>query len=308
MAIPDFQSFFVPVLRATADRTEHSTTEIRDRVASFMNLTREDLDARLPSGVQTVFANRVAWSLVYLAKANALRRSKRGVFQITERGEQLLNQHPDGFKKVVLNAYPEFVAFDRGHGTRTDVSEEKSNSVQMAANLDRTPEENLLNAYQILRSTLANDVLEAVRKSTPRFFEELVVDLLVAMGYGGSVDDAGKAVGQSGDDGIDGIIKEDKLGLDVVYIQAKRWSNSVGRPLVQAFAGSLEGVRARKGVFITTSAFTADAVDYVQRIEKKIVLIDGTRLADLMIEYNIGVAVSQTFMIKRLDSDYFDSV
>ena len=153
---------------------------------------------------------------------------------------------------------------------------------------------------------ISNEVLEAVRKSSPRFFEELVVDLLVAMGYGGSVDDAGKAVGRSGDDGIDGIIKEDKLGLDVVYIQAKRWSNSVGRPLVQAFAGSLEGVRARKGVFITTSAFTADAVEYVQRIEKKIVLIDGTRLADLMIEYNVGVTVSQTFMIKRLDSDYFE--
>lgn len=211
MAIPDFQSFFVPVLRATADGNEHPSAEIRDRVASSMHLTPEDLDTRLPSGVQTVFANRVAWSLVYLAKANALRRPKRGVFQITERGEQLLHQHPNGFKKVVLNAYPEFVAFDRGHGTRTEVTEEKSNSLQTTANLDRTPEENLLSAYQILRSALANEVLDAVRKSTPRFFEELVVDLLVAMGYGGSVDDAGKAVGQSGDDGIDGSSRKTSL-------------------------------------------------------------------------------------------------
>ena len=271
-----------------------------------MSLSPEDLDTRLPSGVQTVFANRVAWSLVYLTKANALRSRKRGVFQITERGEQLLEQNPNGFKKVILNAYPEFVAFDKGKATQTDAVGTRSDAASSSANPDQTPEENLLNAYQILRSTLANEVLEAVKKSTPQFFEELVVDLLVAMGYGGSLDDAGRAVGRSGDDGIDGIIKEDKLGLDVVYIQAKRWSNSVGRPLVQAFAGSLEGVRARKGVFITTSTFTADAVDYVQRIEKKIVLIDGSQLADLMIDYNVGVTVSQTFKIKRLDSDYFE--
>ena len=187
------------------------------------------------------------------------------------------------------------------------IPEEKPSNIQPADDSARTPEEDLISAYQLLRSALANEVLEAVKKSTPRFFEELVVDLLVAMGYGGSVADAGRAVGRSGDDGIDGIIKEDKLGLDVVYIQAKRWKDSVGRPLVQAFAGSLEGVRARKGVFITTSTFTADAVDYVQRIEKKIVLVDGTRLADLMIEHNVGVTVAQTFMIKRLDSDYFEN-
>ncbi len=228
------------------------------------------------------------------------------MFQITERGEQLLAKHPAGFKKTALNAFPEFVAFDKGSTSRTDATEEKIDSPP-AGSPDRTPEENLLNAYQVLRGTLANEVLDAVKKSTPQFFEELVVDLLVAMGYGESTADAGRAVGRSGDDGIDGIIKEDKLGLDVVYIQAKRWNNSVGRPLVQAFAGSLEGVRARKGVFITTSTFTADAVDYVQRIEKKIVLIDGARLANLMIEYNVGVTVTQTFMIKRLDSDYFES-
>jgi len=187
------------------------------------------------------------------------------------------------------------------------VQEETANNVQFFEDSARTPEEDLISAYQMLRSALANEVLEAVKKSTPRFFEELVVDLLVAMGYGGSVTDAGKAVGRSGDGGIDGIIKEDKLGLDVIYIQAKRWKDSVGRPVVQAFAGSLEGVRAKKGVFITTSTFSVDAIDYVQRIEKKIVLIDGTQLADLMIEHNVGVTVTQTFMLKRLDSDYFET-
>lgn len=306
MAIPDFQTFFVPALRATADRQEHTTPEIRERIAAIMDLTAEDLDQKIPSGTQTVFANRVTWSLVYMVKAGALKRPRRGVFQITERGEQLLEKYPAGFKKTVLNAFPEFVTFDKGQNTRTDIPEERIDT-SSPGSPDRTPEENLLNAYQILRGTLVNEVLDAVKKSTPQFFEELVVDLLVAMGYGGSAADAGRAVGRSGDDGIDGIIKEDKLGLDVVYIQAKRWNNSVGRPLVQAFAGSLEGVRARKGVFITTSTFTSDAVEYVQRIEKKIVLIDGARLADLMIEYNVGVTVAQTFMIKRLDSDYFES-
>lgn len=157
-----------------------------------------------------------------------------------------------------------------------------------------------------MRDALANDLLEAVKKASPVFFEELVVDLLVAMGYGGSIEDAGKAVGKSGDGGIDGIIKEDKLGLDVVYVQAKRWSSHVGRPVVQAFAGSLEGVRARKGVLITTSYFSQDALEYVQKIEKRIVLVDGKQLADLMIDHDIGVTIVQSYKLKRLDSDYFD--
>jgi len=172
----------------------------------------------------------------------------------------------------------------------------------------QTPEEQLANAYKVLRDSLANDVLEAVRKASPTFFEELVIDLLVSMGYEGSIEDAGRAVGKSGDGGIDGIIKEDELGLDVVYVQVKRWSNSVGRTVVQEFAGSLEGVRARKGVLITTSYFSQDALDYVGKIEKRIVLIDGKQLADLMIDYDIGVNAVQTYKIKRLDSDYFDGV
>jgi restriction system protein len=275
--------------------------ELRDSIATELKLSPEELSQKLPSGVQTVFANRLAWGAVYLTKAGALERVKRGVFRITGRGKELLAL---GLPKLTiqnLSQYPEFVAFHKGAQNGGDEVQE------IKAEKTQTPEEQLANAYKVLRDSLANDILETVKKGSPSFFEELVIDLLVAMGYGGSVEDAGKAVGKSGDGGIDGIIKEDKLGLDVVYVQAKRWSNSVGRPVVQAFAGSLEGVRARKGVLITTSSFSQDALEYVQKIEKRIVLIDGKQLADLMIDHDIGVNVVQTYKIKRLDSDYFES-
>lgn len=265
-----------------------------------MKLTPEEVAQKLPSGAQTVFANRVSWAMVYLTRAGAFKRIKRGVIQITERGKDLLQKHPDKITVQTLSHFPEFATFYKGNSTVNGKTEIKIESTQ-------TPEEQLAAAYQILSDALANDVLDAVRKTTPSFFEKLVVDLLVAMGYGGSVADAGKAVGRSGDGGIDGTIKEDKLGLDVVYIQAKRWKDSVGRPVVQAFAGSLEGVRARKGVLITTSTFTPDALDYVQKIEKKIVLLDGKQLADLMIEHNVGVTPTQSYTLKRLDSDYFET-
>ncbi len=236
---------------------------------------------------------------MYLTKAGALKRIKRGVFQITERGNELLRKHPDKINIQMLSEFPEFIVFKKGDPASNEKVELKIESTQ-------TPEEQLAGAYQILRDALANDVLEAVKKTPPAFFEKLVVDLLVAMGYGGSVADAGRAVGRSGDGGIDGTIKEDKLGLDVVYIQAKRWKDSIGRPVIQGFAGSLDGVRARKGVLITTSSFTQDALDYVERIDKRIVLINGRQLADLMIEYNVGVTPTQTFTLQRLDSDYFE--
>ncbi len=299
MAIPDYQSFFIPVLRLAADGKEHSTAELRDRIATDLKLTPEDLAQKLPSGVQTVFTNRVAWSVVYLAKAGALERIKRGLFRITDRGKELLGLNVPKLTIKHLSAYPEFVALQKG--SKNDGHDEPGEHEKT-----QTPEEQLANAYKVLRDALATDVLEAVKKASPSFFEEVVIELLVAMGYGGSVQDAGKAIGGPGDGGIDGIIKEDKLGLDFVYVQAKRWAASVGRPVVQAFAGSLEGVRAKKGVFITTSSFTQDAFEYVRKIEKRIVLIDGERLAELMIEHNIGVNVSQTYEIKRLDSDYFE--
>jgi restriction system protein len=300
MPIPDFQSFLVPVLRNMADGNDHSMAELRERIATDLKLSPEELTQKLPSGVQTVFANRIAWSAVYLTKACALERVKRGVFRITERGRELLALNLAKLTIQNLSKYPEFVAFHKRSQNDGDEGQE------IKAEKTQTPEEQLANAYKVLRDSLSNDILEAVKTASPSFFEELVIDLLVAMGYGGSVEDAGRAVGKSGDGGIDGIIKEDKLGLDVVYVQAKRWSNSVGRPIVQAFAGSLEGVRARKGVLITTSYFSQDALEYVQKIEKRIVLIDGKQLADLMIDHDIGVNVIQTYKIKRLDSDYFE--
>lgn len=300
MSVPDFQSFFVPVLRFTADGSDHSMGELRERIAVDLKLTPEDLSQKLPSGVQTVYANRIAWSAVYLTKAGALERVKRGVFRITERGKELLALNLPKLTVQHLSHYPEFVAFHKGSQSGGDEIQE------CRAEKTQTPEEQLADAYKVLREALANDVLETVKKASPSFFEKLVIDLLVAMGYGGSVEDAGRAVGKSGDGGIDGIIKEDKLGLDVVYVQAKRWNNSVGRPVVQAFAGSLEGVRARKGVLITTSYYSQDALEYVRMIEKRIVLIDGNQLADLMIDHDIGVNVVQTYKIKRLDSDYFE--
>jgi restriction system protein len=283
-----------------ADGSEHSIAELRDGIASGLKLTHDDLIAKLPSGGQTVFAHRFGWSTVYLTKAGALERTKRGVFRITERGRELLALDLEKLTIHNLSKYPEFLAFYKRPQNASDFDQE------IKPEKSQTPEEQLAFAYKVLRDSLANDVLEAVKMASPIFFEELVIELLVAMGYGGSVEDAGRAVGKPGDGGIDGIIKEDKLGLDVVYVQAKRWSNSVGRPVVQAFAGSLEGVRARKGVLITSSYFSQDALDYVQKIEKRIVLIDGKQLADLMIDHDIGVNVTHTYKIKRLDSDYFE--
>jgi restriction system protein len=300
MPVPDFQSLFIPVLRSTADGNEHSMAELRGRIAADLKLTPEDISQKFPRSGETVFANRTAGSATYLSKAGALERIKRGVLRITERGRELLALNLPRLTIQNLSKYPEFVAYYKG--TQEGGDEDQGIKPEKT----QTPEEQLADAYKVLRDSLANDVLETVKKASPAFFEELVVDLLVAMGYGGSVEDAGKAVGKSGDGGIDGIIKEDKLGLDVVYVQAKRWSNSVGRPVVQAFAGSLEGVRARKGVLITTSYFSQDALDYIHKIEKRIVLIDGQQLADLMIEHDVGVNVSVTYKVKRLDSDYFE--
>lgn len=300
MPVPDYQSLFLPVLQAGADGKEHSIAEIRERIADNLKLTPDDLAQKLPSGKQSIFANRVAWAVWYLAKALALERPKRGIFKITKRGSDLLALNLPSLTNKNLAVYPEFVAFQKGsQNSKADNGEEKSDRIE-------TPEEQIANAWKVLHDALASDVLEAVKKGSASFFEGLVIDLLKKMGYGGLVDDAGEVVGGPGDGGIDGTIREDKLGLDIVYVQAKRWANSVGRPQIQAFAGSLEGAKSRKGVFITTSSFTQDARTYVKHIEKRIVLIDGKELADLMIDHNVGVTVSQAYEIKRLDSDYFE--
>jgi restriction system protein len=300
MAVPDYQSLMLPLLKITADRQEHSLGEVIDILALQFELTDADKQEILPSGRQGKFDNRVGWARTYLKKAGLIESTGRARFCITDRGSEVLRANPVGINTKFLRQFPEFLEFQsvsRQSNKRGDEEEVEEPS--------QTPEEILESSYQDLRHDLALELLERVKNSLPRFFENLVVDLLVAMGYGGSRADAGQAVGRSGDDGIDGIIKEDKLGLDVVYVQAKRWEATVGRPVVQAFAGSLEGQRARKGVLITTSQFSQDARDYVTRIEKKIVLIDGEQLAQLMIDHNIGVTEVANYVVKKADLDYF---
>lgn len=305
MPVPDFQSFMLPMLKITADGSEHPMADLRERLSREMGLSPEDLQERLPSGMQTKYQNRVAWSAVYLYRAGVLDRPRRGVFQITDRGRNLLAEKLEKITIRLLFRFSEFKDFRERRPDSPDEVPLKPISPEI--DTVQTPEERLEFSFQDLQNSLANEVLDAVKRASPGFFEQLVVKLLVAMGYGGSIQDAGRAVGKAGDEGVDGIIKEDKLGLDVVYIQAKKWTDTVvGRPVVQAFAGSLEGHRARKGVMITTSTFSQDARDYVQRIEKKIVLVDGKQLADLMIEHDVGVNVTKTYRIKRLDQDFFE--
>ncbi len=300
MAIPDFQSTMLPLLRFLDDGRDHLIdSDHVELLARQFGLTNEEQEALLPSGKQAVFANRIAWATSYLTKAGLVERTGRKRIRITERGEQTLASGVPRIDIRYLARFPEFEEFRKRPESPTDMAK------PIAETSTKTPDELLEESYQALRRSLAQDLLDRLKQSAHRFFETVVVDLLVAMGYGGSRKDAGQAVGGSGDDGIDGIIKEDKLGLDFVYIQAKRWDHPVSRPTVQAFAGSLEGHRARKGVFITTSQFTKDAAEYVTRIEKRIVLIDGKQLAELMIDHGIGVAEVATYHVKRVDLDYF---
>jgi len=300
MAVPDYQSLMLPLLKITGDRQEHGLGEVIDTLALQFELTDADRQEILPSGRQGKFDNRVGWARTYLKKAGLVESTGRAKFRITDRGLEVLRTNLVGINNKFLRQYPEFLEFQSASRPSNKHDDEEE-----AEEPSQTPEEILESSYQDLRHNLALELLERVKNSLPRFFENLVVDLLVAMGYGGSKADAGQAVGRSGDDGIDGIIKEDKLGLDVVYVQAKKWEGTVGRPVVQAFAGSLEGQRARKGVLITTSQFSQDARDYVTRIEKKIVLIDGEQLAQLMIDHNIGVAEVASYVVKKADLDYF---
>jgi restriction system protein len=296
MAIPDYQSIMLPLLKLAGDRQEHSLREVIEALADEFYLTDEERKELLPSGRQATFDNRVGWARTYLKKAGLLESTKRGYFQITERGLDVLKQNPPEIDNAFLRQFPEFIEFQTPRDKKR---------IEQDVSDTQTPEEEIEAAYQGVRQELVTELLQTIGSCSPAFFERLVIDLLVKMGYGGTRKDAGQAVGRSGDGGIDGIIKEDRLGLDIVYIQAKRWDNPVGRPEIQKFAGALQGQRARKGIFITTSAFTQSAQDYVSRIDSKIVLIDGNTLAQLMIDYNIGVATVTSYELKRVDSDYF---
>jgi restriction system protein len=298
MPIPDFQSFFKPLLEIAEDGKEHSLKEARQKIASSMKLTEEEIGELLPSGTQAKFDNRVAWAKIYLTKAKVLESPRRAYFKITERGRQLLNEELERIDVKILNRYPEFVEFHTAKNTPL------SNN-QAEPSIAETPEETLQKSYFSIRGELASEILDRIKQNSPQFFERLVVDIMLSLGYGGSLLDAGQSIGQSGDEGIDGIIKEDRLGLDVIYLQAKRWEGTVGRPEIQKFVGALHGKRAKKGVFITTGKFSDDAKSYVTNIDPRVILIDGQMLADLMIDYGLGTTKVVKYEIKKIDSDYF---
>lgn len=310
MAIPDYQSIMLPLLKALGDGQEHGLSECVEKLAGHFKLTDEDKKTFYPSGGKLIFDDRVGWARTYLGKAGLVEAPGRGRIRLTERGRAVLAQNPPTVNDRFLLQFGEFVEFKRRNstpgGNGAVLIEGTTTGVPAApAEPTATPEDMLEASYLAIRQQLEQELLERIKKCSPKFFERLVVDMLLAMGYGGSRKDAGQAIGQSGDGGIDGIIKEDKLGLDAVYIQAKRWESVVGRPVVQAFAGSLEGQKARKGVIITTSHFSQDAKQYVNVIEKRIVLIDGPHLAQLLIDHNVGVTEMSSYTVKRVDLDYF---
>jgi restriction system protein len=299
MAIPDFQTVMLPLLRFSGDSKEHSIREAVDFLATEFQLTNQELRELLPSGQQETFANRVNWAKTYLKKAGLIHSTRRGYFQISERGINDLQKKPSRIDIKFLRQYREFIDGLKPH-LKQDLSEELPIQNEQA-----TPTDTIEAAHQKLQAELASDLIEQIKETPPSLFERIVVELLVKMGYGGSRKDAGKAIGRSGDEGIDGIINEDKLGLDVIYIQAKRWKDTISRPEIQKFAGALQGQRAKKGIFITTSGFSKEAREFTQKIDIKIILIDGEQLAQMLINYNVGVSVVQAYEVKRIDSDYF---
>lgn len=301
MAIPDYQTCMLPFLRFLENGQVHSLGDAEEALAAHFRLTTTERAELLPSGQQGTFKNRIGWARTYLKKAGLLEAPRRGVFKITDRGLQTLRSNPSRIDGKYLEQFQEFIDFRAAARPATGTAE-----LLDAAPARTTPEEAIEVAHQGLREQLGQELLSRVLGCSPSFFEQLVVELLVKMGYGGSRRDAGERIGQTGDGGIDGIIKEDRLGLDAIFIQAKRWQGTVGRPEIQKFVGALQGQRARKGVFITTSAYSAEALDYVNRIDTKVVLIDGRQLTELMIDFDVGVSVSATYIVKRADSDYFE--
>lgn len=298
----------LPVIRVLADNEPKHRTQLSDMMADHFGLSAEEREHLLPSGKATIIKSRTGWALTYLKQAAIVASPKRGWYTLTQRGKDVLASNPKHVDSAYLQKFPEFLEFRARSRTDSDESTKTAPAAPKApvATPGLDPEEALEDAYLRLRAEVEAELLETVKAGSPQFFERLVIDLLVQMGYGGSREEAARAVGRSGDGGIDGVIDEDRLGLDVIYVQAKRWEGSVGRPEIQKFAGALQGQRAKKGVFITTSHFTKEAEDYAARIESRIVLIDGRRLATLMFDANVGVAPRVSFTVKSIDGDYFE--
>lgn len=301
MAVPDYQSIMLPLLKYVADDDIHPIRDVVEGLAEYFKLSEADRREMLPSGMQAAFDNRVGWARTYMKKAGLVDSPKRATVQITPRGLQVLQENPERIDVQYLKRFPEFLEF------QAPKQEAKTVSSQVEEGNERTPEEVIEAGYEQVRNTLSQDLLAKVQALSWMDFERLVVQLLVRMGYGGSVKDAGRALTKSGDEGIDGTIKEDKLGLDIIYIQAKKWQSgsTVGRPEIQKFVGALAGQGAKKGIFITTASFSKEAREYIPRNETKIVLIDGEELTQLMIDHDLGVTTQRTYVVKRIDSDFF---
>ena len=305
MTVPTYDQLMLPLLKLAGAGLANNLPTAEKLLAKEFNLSEEDRALLLPSGQQSALRNRTGWASFYLMKAGLLIKPKRGHFEITPRGRDVLKSPPPRIDKLFLSKFPEFIEFISGAAGTGDSSLVSPAQTEAPPN-DVTPDEALQGAYQQLRTELASELLAKLLQASPEFFEQIVVELLVAMGYGGSRRDAGERLGKSGDGGIDGIIKEDRLGLDVIYIQAKRWQGTVGRPEIQKFVGALHGQRAKKGVFMTTSTFSLEARDYVSNIDVKVALLDGMQIANLMIDAGVGVTPFATYVVKRLDSDYFE--
>lgn len=304
MAIPDYQSLMLPVLRIAAEG-ETRVPAVAQIIADQLGLTEDEREELLPSGKQRLLHNRVHWAKFYMSKAGLIDSPKRGVFVASSAGKMLLDTNPESIGVETLKSFPAFAEF---YGqTETSADPEHAIAAVAAANSGVTPEEQIDGAYAIMLAALKADLLQRVLEQSPAFFEHLIVELLVAMGYGGSHEDAARQLGKSGDGGIDGVIDEDRLGLDRIYVQAKRYAvgSSVGRPEVQGFIGSLVGLGANKGVFVTTSTFSKQAIEYIRGLQQRVILIDGARLTELMVEFGVGVRTSRAITVKRLDEDFF---
>lgn len=306
MAIPDFQSIMLPLLQIASDGQDHRSRDAVNALAEHFALTEKELAELVPSGQDYLFANRWGWARTYLKKAGLLEYPSRGLFRITTAGKSLLMENPPAINIALLKRYPEFNEFWNGPLQSENKQTASAEAALQASG--ETPEELLSSAHEKLRKQVQSELLAKVKSCSPAYFERLVVRLLIAMGYGGSIADAGSAIGQSGDGGVDGEIKEDKLGLDRIYIQAKRWGSvNVGSSEVRDFVGALAGKRSRKGVLITTSGFSNDAKEYVTRlVEKSVILVDGERLTELMFDYGLGVVTESTYHVKRVEADFFD--
>lgn len=306
MAIPPYETFMLPVLRSLAGSEPRRRAEIVLAAADAKDISEEDRQLLVPSGGTTIVQSRAGWALSYLKQADLVRTVSRGVYRITDRGLSVLARNLPHIDNSVLEEFEEFRAFKARSQSSDDEAEAESIAPTRGRRDEGSPEETLEAAYKTFRADLVTQLLDMLRTVEPTRFEKIVVDVLQAMGYGGGRVGAARAIGRSGDGGIDGVIEEDRLGLDTVYVQAKRWESNIGRPIVQGFAGALQGQRARKGVMITTSDYTNDARAYVASLSTRIVLINGERLAEMMIDHNVGVSTEQTYAIKKLDSDYFE--